>query len=624
MFNKHKYKFISLALLVVLAGVALPIHFAHAGLSDLLGIGNIPSAVILFVISVGMTVVFHVVGFLLTMAGGLLNISINLTLHIKDFVQNTAGVYLVWQTIRDVSGMLIIFLLLYTSFRTILGIDQGINKLIKDIIIAGILINFSFFLVGVMIDASNMISLSVFNAIAPAQGTTCNVGSGNFSSCSVSSMLDSSTYDGGLSSIIMQNLKITGLFSAKWMSLDVVNMSATQFKILFIQIIGILVMGGLAISFIVAAIAFVVRLVMLIFILAFSPVWFASWIFPDMKPLSDKFSSALKGQLVFMPVYLFLLYAAIKILETMKLGSSATSIDTSSAAVAAKGALSLLINSTFVIAMINLPLMGAISVAGLTNSWFDKMTSSIKNKTTSFIGRNTLGRAAAKFENSKFMRDQYNNGNPLVSRALSLGLSKTRTAGFGGGKGSGFDDVRKKKVEAYTKIAQKGDLNDEEKDAIKKNTENSADYKENQAKIAALKSGRVQELQDKKKVLREEMEILAKSLGSTKAGSAEQKNIATKIEANKEQSKNVREELSEHTDAIKSHEEANTTLVKKAQDERKSALVMKWKAKGGVYKEAAKKYGKDETTADKINKALREEAQKIAASTPPTTPPAAS
>jgi len=464
MFNKHKYKFISLATLVVLVGVALPTQYAHAQL-----IGMITMPAIMMVLSVIASALFHVVGFLLTMTGGLLNISINLTLHIKDFVQSTAGVYLVWQTIRDVSGMLIIFLLLYTSFRMILGIDKGMSKLIKDIIIAGILINFSFFLVGLLIDASNVISLSVFNTIAPAQSATCNVASGNFSNCSVSSMFDSSTYDGGISSIIMQNLHVTSIFSTQWMNLNPVSAVADQFRILFIQEVGIMVMLMTAISFLAAAIAFVVRLVMLIFILAFSPIWFASWIFPEMKPLSEKFEKGLKGQLVFMPVYLFLLYAAIKIIETMNLTSTTISSQASVTAIA-QSLLSIMINSTFVIIMINLPLMGAISVSGMSGSWLDKMTSSIKTKTSSFIGRNTLGRAASRINESDTMKNIYAN-NKTLGRWTQTGFSKVSSAGFGGGKKEGFDDVRKGRVEARKKFADSLGYNEEEVKKFKGNIE---------------------------------------------------------------------------------------------------------------------------------------------------------
>ena len=492
MFNKHKYKFISLAALVVLVGVAVPTHFAHAnGAVDaisnaLLTITNIKQTVVFYIIAAITTFIFHLVGFWLTMAGGLLNISMNLTLHIKDFVQNTAGVYLVWQSIRDISSLLIIFLLLYTSFRTILGIDQGVNKLIKDIIIAGILINFSFFLVGLMIDASNMVSLSVYNVIAPANATGCTVGASTFTDCSVGDLFNTSTYDGGLSSIIMQNLNITGVFNTKWMSLDITNAAATQFKIIFTQMVGITMMVLLAISFFVAAIAFIVRLVMLIFILGFSPVWFASWIFPEMKPLSDKFTKNLKSQLVFMPVYLFLLYAAIRILENIKLGSSATITPistTASATVIAQQTLSLLINSTFVIIMINLPLMGAISVSGLSGGWIDKMASSIKSKTAGFIGRNTLGRGAAALGRSEAFK-QLAAKSPLAERAAFGLTQKISSAGWGGGKGASYDQVQKDKSKALEAQAKRVgtiergdyDLTEEGEKAFKAAKSRAKDY----------------------------------------------------------------------------------------------------------------------------------------------------
>ena len=456
MFNRHKNKFIWLALVVVAIGLIVPTHFVVAATSgndagggvitSLFGIDSVLNFC-MFLISTVLLAIFHVVGFLLTLAAGLLNISLNLTLHIKDYIQNTTGVYVVWQTIRDVSGMFIIFALLYTSFRMILGLDQGMGKLIKDIIIAGILINFSFFLVGLMIDASNMVSLSIYSGIDPsAQSNSCAVGGSDFNNCSSAQMLNISgkPYQGGLSAIVMGSTNFTNIFASGWLNSDTKNNDVTNsFKIIFLQVVGIIIMIILGMSFIVAAAAFVVRLVLLIFILACSPIWFASWIFPGMKSLSDEFTTHLKSQLIFMPAYMFLLYTALQILISMKLGGNVSVDPTAPEATIVTTAISVFINAAFVVIIVNIPLIGAAKISGLSNTWITKAFSTMKSKTASFAGRGiTYGGslAASKLRTNPAVLSTVSKWSPEAARIVNNNLAKA---------GSRYDKNQARKIKEH-------------------------------------------------------------------------------------------------------------------------------------------------------------------------------
>jgi hypothetical protein len=61
---------------------------------------------------------------LVYLAGSLMNFSINLTMHIKEFVASTDAIYTVWKAIRDISGMFIIFGLLYSAIQLITGFES--------------------------------------------------------------------------------------------------------------------------------------------------------------------------------------------------------------------------------------------------------------------------------------------------------------------------------------------------------------------------------------------------------------------------------------------------------------------------------------------------------------------
>ena len=106
--------------------------------------------------------------YILSISAIILNISIILTMNIKAIYEATPAINEVWIVIRNISSMFIIFGLLYTSIMTILDINKpNIKGLIVNIIMAGLLINFSLFFTKVLIDASNLVSLSLYRAIAP-------------------------------------------------------------------------------------------------------------------------------------------------------------------------------------------------------------------------------------------------------------------------------------------------------------------------------------------------------------------------------------------------------------------------------------------------------------------------
>ncbi len=173
---------------------------------------NIAAGVLDSMIAGIMNTVLWVMHWFVVFAGAMLNVSINLTLHIKDFVNATQGVYLVWQTIRDISGLFIIFMLLYASFRLILSKEEGgggigsVGNMIKNIVIAGILINFSFFIVSLLIDASNIVSLAIYNGIVGAP-TTQTAPVTNISD-QVNAVVTGTSNSVGLGDIFMSKLEL--------------------------------------------------------------------------------------------------------------------------------------------------------------------------------------------------------------------------------------------------------------------------------------------------------------------------------------------------------------------------------------------------------------------------------
>ncbi len=313
-----------------------------------------------------------IVSWILALSGFLLNYSINLTLQLKAFLDQTPAIFTTWKAIRDISGLFIIFFLLFAALKLILGLGTKFGDLIKNIVIAGVLINFSFFFAGLGIDASNIVSIQLYNAIAPAN--SLNIG--NLQPDGLVNRTVAGTQDGGLSDIFMKSLKIPALYDTNGKVSPAGETAAAggawtaPIKILLVGFASIIVMLTATLSFAAAAIAFIVRFVVLIFLLAFSPIWFASHIIPEIGSYAKKFTEVYKGMLVFMPVYLLLMYLALNVMTTTPILSGGSIAAATTAAAAGDTAnwyssiIAVLINAIIVIVLINVPLIAAISVSG--------------------------------------------------------------------------------------------------------------------------------------------------------------------------------------------------------------------------------------------------------------------
>lgn len=412
-----------------------------------------------------------------SMAAAALNTSIIITMHIREFVDSTPVIYEVWRIIRDISGIFFIFVLLIASIKIILGLDTKISEVIKNIVIAGVLINFSFFIVSVLIDASNIVSQTIYNAMIPNSppvalsdfGPAVSDGKGG-SSGGLKSLtqkyFSNTPSKGSIADIFMQSLSIQSLYNKQLMSPDQYkaadknssNGVMTMIKIILIAVVGSIIMLTSAISFAIAAGAFIVRLVILLFLLAFSPIYFAGMVIPGIKEYTNDFTKQLQSQLIFMPVYLLLMYVALRVLNESKiLGTGYMQLYQGN--MSGSWAIDLIvlgINFALVIVILNIPLIGAMKLGGSATKMFSGLAdkfgaTNVWKNVGSFAGRNTVGWTASTVNNSQFMKNRYAS-MPTLGRIVSDKLSQVGNAGFGI-KGGGYDSTRSKYKESVRKFA---------------------------------------------------------------------------------------------------------------------------------------------------------------------------
>ena len=362
-------------------------------------------------------VAITVVAWLLSAAGTILNVSMYLTTHLGLFIDQSPSIYAVWTIIRDISSTLLIFFILYAAIQMILGLqDAKYGELIKSIIIVGVLINFSFFFTRVLIDLSNIVSLEFYNAMAPTN--TVSDSSGNITdiSLTVTKLMTS----GGVSDIMMGALQIDNFWkseAAKPSALLGGNDYKANVNIIILEVAGIAVVVITIINFLVISMICVARIAILIFLLGFSPIWIAAMGMPKLKDLSSEWTKQFKAQLLFLPAYLAFLYVALRIITASKLSSviANQNVGTDSATLWGN-MINLLVGFSIIIIMLNIPIIAAAKVAGVSGGFISKayggMTKKVKGWTKSGLRagasgtwNNTGGRVASRIaQNDSFQQ----------------------------------------------------------------------------------------------------------------------------------------------------------------------------------------------------------------------------
>lgn len=112
--------------------------------------------------------------FILALSGQLLDALLSYTLDSASYDMSTDGFIKVgWKLIRDICNVVFIFILLYAAISTILGTGGvDIKKTIGSVIIVALLINFSLFFSGIIVDAGNILGRVFYTAMGVSKSTT--------------------------------------------------------------------------------------------------------------------------------------------------------------------------------------------------------------------------------------------------------------------------------------------------------------------------------------------------------------------------------------------------------------------------------------------------------------------
>lgn len=412
-------------------------------------------------------------GLLVGVAGNLLNGVIYYTVvNVSQNYNNLKPLSETWRVVRDIANIGFIFLLLYAAINTIIGRASDYQKIVVNVIVVALLINFSLFFTRVVIDASNILAITFYDASVPGA---------LLGQQPESNALAGKAINTGLSNQFMRYLNLQNLWNVKE--------SFDYRGIITIGLFGSILLLVTAFVFFAAAMMFIVRYAVLLLVLILSPLAMVSYILPQAEGVRKKWMDALVGQAFFAPIFLFFTWISLRILDGVMLAFGAAT-DTNGNPVIIKekltglvigenpldlDAFQLILN--FIIAIVLM-----VSALTISKDWANKAGNGMSSVTSwitgkagmmtfgsmGWLGRNTFGKAAEKFKDSDaYRRMQIAAPNSRMARLGLAATNKTASGSFdirgtrlggmpglseaGGPAGlGGFEAERKKKVAEAT------------------------------------------------------------------------------------------------------------------------------------------------------------------------------
>lgn len=261
--------------------------------------------------------IMKILSLFLMIAGLLLNFTLDVTvLQMADRIKGMTGINIAWKVLRDLMNIGFIFMLLYQGIRLIISQDSidSIRKFIIGIVLASLLINFSLFFTKVIIDASNIATIGIYNTII---GDTDSKSTGA---------------DRGLSNAFMNALGVQQFFS--WDATNPIGNVEDDYSHMTSNIMACILIIITTVVFLAISIMFIVRYVVLIFLLALSPVAYMGMAFKGLEKMSSKWWATLWGQVIFAPLYMLMTWVTLTLIAGNFTTSSAT-IELGSTTVAA-------------------------------------------------------------------------------------------------------------------------------------------------------------------------------------------------------------------------------------------------------------------------------------------------
>jgi hypothetical protein len=251
-------------------------------------------------------IIFKLVSFIAYITGTLFDFSLEFSINSAEFLKSLGVIEVTWSFIRDVLNMTFIFILLWTAVQILIGNEGKYNaqKMLRNVIIVAILMNFSLFAAKLMVDGSNIVTLKIYEAMKASDD---NKGS-------------------SISTRIMNTVGLTTLYDVKQIFNEKTiqaqgNCATNPGALITISVMGSIFLIIICLALGLAAILFLVRLVNIIILLIKSPLWVWGHVLPGSKRVSelkDKWWSEMMHVLTFPIMYMLWMLVAVIVFDNLR------------------------------------------------------------------------------------------------------------------------------------------------------------------------------------------------------------------------------------------------------------------------------------------------------------------
>ncbi len=344
-----------------------------------------------------------------------------------------------WQTALSIANMAFLFILIYIAITILFEAETGgTMRMLSMLIVMALLVNFSFLITRVVIDVGNILGIEFYNVIsAPAfeteGGAASNLtsvlgGIGGFSSAGTKDLTEPIMNEIGLQHMFdntaFQSWKDKLGFSAFGTVTEIITLST-----LFIAVAA--AYWILIFAFTTAGVKFLMRTIVLWFVLILAPLAFAARALSKGSSLYDRWQKALIEFSIYPAAFLFMFYILVETATNMSnglKGDIATQIFGNPNQGLFIGIAALVIRLGIVMAMLFFGLQSVDVIAAEGNKFAHKIAGSVTGqvqKWSTMIPRAAVGVAKS-------------GANEVYHGSVGLGLQKVdekfRLSSFGNTK----------------------------------------------------------------------------------------------------------------------------------------------------------------------------------------------
>lgn len=240
------------------------------------------------------------------------------------------GVTIAWTVMRDIANVFLVFLVLFIGVATIVrATSYNSKRLLFQVILAALLVNFSLYFAKVVIDVTNLFAAQTYIMILkegltdPITGKAA-MGDIDPATCAKSNQITPLSYDSkcftiGISGAIINMLRIQSIYKdASQSQATGQQASDIAWNLFYTNILGTILLLILIFIFLAVIVLFITRFITLVYLMIISPVAFVSLVTGKFGFGATWWNQLLNNAL-FAPVYFLLLWVAVLVISRMML-----------------------------------------------------------------------------------------------------------------------------------------------------------------------------------------------------------------------------------------------------------------------------------------------------------------